>query len=348
MHKGSPSRASLFCIRRAPLLVLWGVGALVAAHARAVAQEDTAEVILRFAGDCLLAQHYERAAGDDPGLAFKEFDLFRTADVGMVNLECPVSTSGVPAQKPFTFRMHPRFLPALKAAGVSIVNLANNHTFDYGDRAVEETLEHLDRAGIRHVGAGLNRESARRPVIAHVRGKRVAFLGYYGGEEAPVAGRFTPGVALRDLGWISDDIRLARTRDSADYVIVNLHWGEEDAESPSADQVRFARDLIRAGATAIVGHHPHSLQRIERYANGVIAYSLGNFLFGGNPRDSYDTGVLEIRLTAAGPRFWVVPVTVRQWRVRVPVGRDAARVLDILAQRTVPVPTISVTTQEQE
>ena len=91
-------------------------------------------------------------------------------------------------------------------------------------------------------------------------------------------------------------------------------------------QQEFARALIDGGVDAVIGHHPHVLQGIERYKNGVIVYSLGNFLFGGNGRHTYDTGVFEIALRPAGPSFRFIPIGVRNWRLRVLEGEDADRV----------------------
>ena len=91
------------------------------------------EIILRFGGDCLLAEHYERAVGDNTGFAFRDFDLLRTANIAMVNLESPVTLRGEKVEKPFNFRMRPRFLQAIKDAGIDVVNIANNHIFDFGE-----------------------------------------------------------------------------------------------------------------------------------------------------------------------------------------------------------------------
>jgi poly-gamma-glutamate capsule biosynthesis protein CapA/YwtB (metallophosphatase superfamily) len=262
---------------------------------------------------------------DSSGATFREMYRLGGADVTVVNLECPITERGMRVPKPFNFRMNPRFLPALTGAGIDIVSLANNHIYDYGPRGLFDTISYLDSVRVRHIGAGANSTEAHRPVIDTVRGHVVAFLAYYGGGESPVAGRSSPGVARRDLEGVCADIRSLRSRRGNCFIVIILHWGTERATTPDRGQVAFAHSLIDAGADAVIGHHPHVLQGIERYGRGVIAYSLGNFIFGGNDRDSYSTGVFEIRLGSGGVRYAFVPVSVERWRASVSSGADSSR-----------------------
>lgn len=294
------------------------------------AGEDTTRdgiIVLRFGGDCLLADHYERDSPDSTGPAFAGFDAFDGADIAMVNLECPVTVRGERVEKPFTFRMHPRFLPALQLAGIDIVNIANNHIFDFGPVGLFDTIQYLDSLEIGHVGAGRNEAEAHTAVIKTVRGKRVGFLGYYGGGEAPAANGRKPGVADRKLYYIKKDIARLRAKEHADYVIVNFHWGTEKAVSPDPGQVAFAHAIVDAGADAIVGHHPHVLQGIERYGRAVIAYSIGNLIFGGNSRSSYDTAILELRLGGTETGCALLPVRVTNWHAAMLEGAPADSVI---------------------
>jgi poly-gamma-glutamate capsule biosynthesis protein CapA/YwtB (metallophosphatase superfamily) len=289
---------------------------------------DSAAVILRFGGDVLLAGYYESAMDDGPAQAFDGFPALADADVAMVNLECPVTVHGAKVSKPFNFRMSPRYLRVLSDAGIDIVSLANNHIYDYGKEGLFDTISYLDSVAIRHVGAGRDGEEAYRPVVCTLRGHTVAFLAYYGGGEAPGAGRNSSGVARRELGRIVNAITSVRRDSGATYVVVNLHWGTEKAEKPDASQRAFARALIDAGADAVIGHHPHVLQGIELYRSGVIVYSLGNFVFGGNSRSTYDTGLMEIRLGTGGPRYSFLPVRIADWRAKLLSGPDSAFVIE--------------------
>ena len=293
-----------------------------------VQQRDSAAVVMRFAGDCLLGGHYERAAANDVGMAFDGFTLFHEADIALVNLENPVTTRGRKMPKTYNFRMHPRFLTALTGAGIGVVSIANNHVFDYGSEGLFDTFLYLDSAGIRYVGAGRNIAEARRPYVFRKDSQSVGILGYYGGGEAPGATVNRGGVARRDLATIREDVRSLHAADSLMFVVVILHWGTELAEAPDHAQRAFARALIDAGVDAVIGHHAHVLQGIEKYRNGVIVYSLGNFVFGGNSRHTYTTGIFEIVLRNQQPAYRFIPIGVREWRVRALDGKDAERVLN--------------------
>ncbi|MCZ6776397.1 MAG: CapA family protein, partial [Ignavibacteria bacterium] len=161
-----------------------------------------------------------------------------------------------------------------------------------------------------------DKEEAHRPVLMQISGKRIGFLGYYEGGEAPAATTISPGVAKRDILLITSDMQALRSQDSVDYIVVNVHWGTEKADTPGVWQIEFAHDMIDAGADAVIGHHPHVLQGIEHYKSGVIVYSLGNLIFGGNSRSSYDTGIFEIQLGEAGVAYRFIPVRVSDWRAR--------------------------------
>jgi poly-gamma-glutamate synthesis protein (capsule biosynthesis protein) len=294
---------------------------------------DSSEVILRFGGDVLLGAHYEADVGTDIHRCFADFESFRNDDLSMVNLENPVTTRGTPQRKPFTFRMHPRFIAALKMGGIDIVNLANNHIYDFGRAGLFDTIASLDSAGVPHVGAGRDHDEAHQPFITTIKGLRIGVLGYYGGRESPAARGKVSGVASRDLRLIVRDIRSLKGK--ADYIVVNFHWGTEKAKRPDRAQRRFAHAVIDAGADAIIGHHPHVLQGVEVYRNKVIAYSLGNLVFGGNSRHTYDTGIFEIRLAtrraiSAEKRaaYSFKPVRVRQWNASALAGKDSAVVVN--------------------
>lgn len=316
----------------APFLARIILLGLVAGSVAAQPAPERGEIILRFGGDVLLGGYYEAAAGDSVCLAFRGFDGLAVADVAMVNLENPVTTRGVRVPKPYNFRMHPRFLRALTEAGIDLVTIGNNHVFDYGKEGLFDTISYLDSVGVKHVGAGRNREEAHRAAVFHVKGVTIGFLAYYGGGEAPGAGKKSGGVARRDLPGIREDIAALKKEHHAGYVVVNLHWGTEKARFPDNAQRAFAREVIDAGAHAVIGHHPHVLQGIERYRGGVIAYSLGNFIFGGNSRSSYLTGMFEIRLGSGNPRYSFLPVGVEEWHARMLSGPDSLRTVNEVAR----------------
>jgi hypothetical protein len=283
-------------------------------------------VVLCFGGDVLLGGHYEAGMASNVTGAFRNLQLLRDADIAMVNLENPITAHAKKVPKPFNFRMQHRFITALQTGGIDIVNIANNHIFDYGADGLFDTINDLDSAGIRHVGAGRNRAEAHEPVVMRKNGRSIGFLSYYGGGEAPAAGARTPGVARRVLADVLEDIRLLRLKRKVDYIVVNLHWGTEKSRFPDRGQISFAHALIDGGANAVIGHHPHVLQGIEEYHSGIIAYSLGNLIFGGNGVSSYDTGLLRLVLSSAGTAWDFVPVRVDDWCAAPLHGPDSARV----------------------
>jgi poly-gamma-glutamate synthesis protein (capsule biosynthesis protein) len=283
---------------------------------------------MRFGGDVLLAGHYETAAEEDPALGFRDFELFHSADVALVNLECPVTTRGEAVPKPYNFRIHPKFLGPLKDAGITVLNLANNHMFDYGEIGFFDTIANIDSLGLGRIGAGRNREEAHRGFLFEKAGKKVGLLAYYQGGEAPDATDSSAGVASRRLPLVKRDIQWLKNRDSVDYIVVHFHWGNEKADTPDVDQQSFAHRVIDFGADLIVGDHVHVLQGIERYGDGIIVYSLGNLIFGGNRRHSYDTAVFEVRLTPSGVHYRVIPVGVRRWRLTALQDNEGAAVLE--------------------
>ncbi len=257
------------------------------------------DIRLVFGGDVTLAAWYPEIVPDarDHEWPFARLQgLFRSADVVMVNCETAITRSEKREPKQFNFKMDPDLVSVFPKSGISLVTLANNHVYDYGAEGLRDTLAYLDKAGVEHVGAGMTLAEARLPVIRYIKGKRFAFLGY-GNYSA--ATEKTPGTAYRHPEHVAEDVRLAK-KSGADIVIVNFHWGLERATEPTERDRALAHLTIDNGADVIVGHHPHVLQPVEIYRGKVIAYSLGNFVFGGNRRSGKDSALLEISVTPTG------------------------------------------------
>jgi poly-gamma-glutamate synthesis protein (capsule biosynthesis protein) len=199
-----------------------------------------------------------------------------------LNLETPVGTRGIPDAKQHpnvTFRSHPDCLQVLKRIGVSVVSLGNNHMLDYGEAALRDTLEHLDAAGIRHVGAGRNYKEANRPLTMEINGLKIAMLShvFIYSTSTRMAKKNTAGVSDHRIRKILPRIR--ELRRAGYIVIVSLHWGNEYSFYPIPYQMQQARRMIDNGAALILGHGPHYPQGIEHHGDGTIVYSLGNFMF---------------------------------------------------------------------
>jgi poly-gamma-glutamate capsule biosynthesis protein CapA/YwtB (metallophosphatase superfamily) len=284
-------------------------------------------IILYFGGDCTFANHFENYVKDKFNYPFDKLKWFSESDITMVNLENPVSSRGTLIPKTFNFRMNPKYLEVLKNGGIDIVTCANNHTFDFGKDALFDTMRFLDSIGIKHVGAGKNLSEARKPVIFNIKNKKIGFLGYHGGGGWYPASEKTPGVIPRFEKYIQEDIEFLRKIEKVDYVIVNYHWGKEGSHLADGSQTNLGHFTIDAGADVVIGHHPHVLQGIEKYKKGLIVYSLGNFIFGGNSRREYDTMIFKLTILNGQLIPEVIPIHVSCWQPFALEGRAKEKVL---------------------
>jgi poly-gamma-glutamate capsule biosynthesis protein CapA/YwtB (metallophosphatase superfamily) len=236
--------------------------------------------------------------------------IFHGADLAMVNNEGALSDHG---RQVGLNRTPERFAIAMRNAGIGLVNLANNHTFDAEERGFLDTLRALDLAGIGHVGGGLDLADARKPVIVARNGIKLGFLGYtqftnIGESSFAADGR--PGVVPMDPFLIKEDIR--KLRPQVDYVMVAIHWATSRSADVSPQNRAFAHELIDAGADVVLGHHPPHPKGIEVYRGKVILYAPSNVLRGHNG-PNLDDGYLA--------RFTLGPKSVEKIEVLPIVGK---------------------------
>ena len=241
---------------------------------------EQTEFILTFAGDCTLAaEHGYRTAdwafgsvmGDDMSYPFAfASEYMLDDDFTMVNLECALTDYDVPADKLFCFRGEPEYTGVLTLGGVDCVTIANNHTGDYGDTGLSDTKAALETAGIAYASDG-----------------GTCMYTTDGGLKIGVCAAF---YRFDRLAYMIGALREA----GADIVVVACHYGEEGSYRYDANQEIYSKRAIDYGADIVFGTHPHVLQKVVNYGGGVIYYSLGNFVFGGNsnPRDK-DTAVIR-------------------------------------------------------
>ena len=197
---------------------------------------------------------------------------------------------------------------ALAALGVDVVNLSNNHTFDCLDSGFEAVGDLLSAQSVGHFGAGKDLQSAARPWISVVRGIKVGWLGYTSLDTVPshVATAKGYGVNPYEMGRVLADIEALRP--TVHHVLVSVHWGVEFSNLPSPEQVRQARKIIEAGATAVLGHHAHVSQGVERHLGGIIVYNLGNAV----TTDLEIDGRLAIRQTDRSRSSFVVELRLSE------------------------------------
>jgi len=170
----------------------------------------------------------------------------------------------------------------IKELGFNVISLANNHIMDLGESGLINTINHLKESGILFCGAGINEDEASAPAVIEKAGVRIAIFAYcVSGSPwlgyVKAAGRSEPGVNILVLDKVLNDIR--RARSLYDRVIVMPHWGKEYTFSPLKESVIMAKQMIDAGADAVIGSHTHQIQPQLRYKGKPVFFSLGNFLF---------------------------------------------------------------------
>lgn len=276
---------------------------------------DGGPISLCLTGDVMLERPLLRTGANAAAPATLEaYALLQHADVGVVNLETVLTDTGAPASKLVTMRSDPALARELPRIGCRVATVANNHALDYGADGLLRTLDALRDAGVAAAGGGRDFDAAMAPAIVEARGRRVAIFSFATTLPHGFAARAgVPGIApirirtsyycdsetLDEVPGMSpyvqteanpDDveracgaIRSARRR--ADLVVVAMHWGIPNGwvaahQGPLAGYQRpLGRQIIDAGADAIVGHNAHMLHGMELYHGRPILYSIGDFVF---------------------------------------------------------------------
>lgn len=262
------------------------------------------EIVITVGGDCTLGcttTQHESPKGFDTVVAEKGLawpfsglaELFSQDDLTLVNLEGPLTDATLKTEKKFNFKGPAEYAQMLTGASVEAVNLANNHYADYGDQGKADTLAALDAAGVTYC-------APKTTAIYETRGVKIGLIG----------NTFPYANGKRD---ISADVQALRA-EGCQIVLAIFHWGSEYSYDFNGDQRRIGRAAVKAGADAVIGHHPHVVQGIEKYEDTYILYSLGNLVFGGNvdPSDR-ETYLAQLTFTVGedgsvtGPQLKIIP-----------------------------------------
>lgn len=209
-------------------------------------------------------------------------------DLRIVNLETSVTADGDFAPgKAVHYRMHPANLPALAAVRPDVCVLANNHVLDFGVRGLLDTLDALDDAGLRVVGAGGDLVAAREPVLLQAAGGRRVWVVALGSPTSGVPSSWAataerPGVHhVPELSAAAADavVDLVRqVREPGDLVVVSVHWGSNWGTAVPAEQVRFAHRLVDGGVDVVHGHSSHHPRPLELYRGKLVLYGCGDLV----------------------------------------------------------------------
>lgn len=223
---------------------------------------------------------YYNAQG--PNYFFKNVrSILEEDDLSIINLEGTFTDSDQRQEKTFAFKADPEYVSILTGSSIEAANLANNHSRDYGEESYTDTVETLDQAGIASFGYD-------QVDLLEINGVKVGLTGIYELAEH-----------LDKQQEVKENIAALKEA-GAQVIIVNFHWGIEKEYVPNDTQKTLAHLAIDEGADLVIGHHPHVLQGIERYKGKYIAYSLGNFSFGGNSNPSdKDTMIFQQTFTVA-------------------------------------------------
>lgn len=231
------------------------------------------ELLMSFTGDCILGTD-EFFAWDTGLNAYHELyggsyflenvrDIFQQDDLTVINMEGTLTEETVRLEKQFAFKGPPEFIDILSGSSIEAANVANNHSHDYGEKSFQDTVALLEGNNIAAFGYD-------QVEVLEVKGIRVGIFGIYELDDH-----------LERIPQVKENIRELKKRD-ADVIVAVFHWGNELEVVPDSNQTTLAHLAIDEGADLVVGHHPHVLQGVEEYKGKNIAYSLGNFCFGGN------------------------------------------------------------------
>jgi poly-gamma-glutamate capsule biosynthesis protein CapA/YwtB (metallophosphatase superfamily) len=290
-------------------------------------------------GDIMMARTVgDRILNDGPEIVFRDVEtILSTADILAGNIESAITDRGEPAIKNFTFSAPPASTLALALAGFDIAILGNNHSLDFGQEGLAQTIDLLQEQGIASLGVGLGAEAAG-PLLMERNGLRLAFLSYVDvpvelsqfDARAWISTDETVGIAWAIAENIREDVHAAK--EQADVVIVFMHFGYEGSELPVGLQREVAVAAIDAGAAAVIGSHPHLLQHVDEYHGGLIAYSLGNFVFDGYGKPQNRSVILKLIVGKSGMvSYDWFPVIIRDGLPQPATPEQAIEILRVLA-----------------
>ena len=281
-----------------------------------VQRNSDASLVVDFTGDVMFGRYITQISQNDgyDAVFHGVSPFFQNADLVFVNLESAVlkdeTKSYSEADKKIHLYCNYDLIEAAQKAGINVFGVANNHGFDYSDRPVEELIDYFRDNEIYYSGIGKNIDDAAQYTIIDVNGYRVAFIAitdvFYRESCAAPDHAGVLATTYSAYGQLVHDASV-----NSDITIVYFHWGEENDISRNNEQITLGHRLIDAGADIIIGSHPHVLQEIEKYKDGIIFYSLGNFIFDQGTTFARDSVIVELTVDKNGkPEFTLIPIRI--------------------------------------
>ncbi|WP_459501323.1 CapA family protein [Bacillus sp. C1] len=298
-------------------------------------KKEDPEITLTFSGDTMFDRQLRPVIQKNgAGYPFQHVkDEITKADISFINLESAFTTREKKISgQPFWIKSDPSTLQAIKDTGYDIVNIGNNHTLDYGQDGLLDTISYVEKLKLPYIGAGKNETDAYTAKEITVKGKKVKFLSFvrFMPNFTWIAEKDKPGVANGyDINLVTKTIQ--EQKKNADYLIVYMHWGVEKSNRPVDYQKQYVPKIVEAGADAIVGSHPPRLQGFEYYNNVPVAYSLGNFLFPNYVKGKgAETGILTLTFKGKNVQMSFNPYIMRNDQISPATPEEKKKTLQYL------------------
>lgn len=311
----------------------------VLAKRKDVSKED-GKITLLFAGDISFDDSYtimntmrKRDGGILDSFSREILDEMINADVFMLNNEFTYTNRGTPTEgKQYTFRSNPENVELLDELGVDIVSIANNHTYDYGEISLLDTLDTLIEDRMPFVGAGREINDASQTVYFKIGDTKIAYISATQIERLDTPD--TKGAKENAAGtfrcWTEKLIleKVEQAKENCDIVVTYIHWGTEGTDEIDWAQRDLAKALAEAGADLIVGDHPHVLQPLASIEGVPVIYSLGNYWF--NSKDC-DNALVKVTLENGNIKsYQFIPAKQSGCYTAILQGTEKDRVLDYM------------------
>jgi len=285
--------------------------------------EPKEDVSIAVAGDVMFARKMPGVL-ESVGSPFKNVEnVTKNVDILLMNFENPVTTAEVAYKGDVALKAHPVYTKLAKANSNTILALANNHIFDFGEAGLNDTIKNLKDNGLKVIGAGNNKDEATKPVVEDIKGRKIIILNYmdqdnfkeYSQQEMPQATNggngSNSGYSAIDWDVVKKDIDTYK--EEADMILVYLHYGNEYSHAPNAHQKEISKKFIDYGADIVVGSHTHVTEGVEVYKGKPIFYNLGNFVFDQSNVDTHLAMFLEIDLVNDTGEVTVYPIYLNNY-----------------------------------
>lgn len=309
-------------------------------------KEKPTIVTLGFVGDIMLGRLVDEII-KEKGPCYplgNTIALLQSNDLNIGNLETTLTTSDKKVPKVFNFKAHPGAVDVLKLGNISVVSLANNHSKDFADEGLLETMQVLKSAGVGFVGVGKNSQQAKKPLIVTIKGMSIGIIGATDNEPSWKATEYDPGtfyVSFETQDGYEELLDVIKTlKATVDMCIVSLHWGPNMRDFPLQAHIEAAHAMIEAGADIIHGHSSHVFQGIEIYKNKLILYDTGDFIddYAVNDVVRNDLSCL-VRVLVQNKRVSgveIIPLAITAMHVNKAEGDVAETIFELMHQRSKP------------